>query len=119
MSRPMSLVAAIIAFMMLAEGRCFRRRREEGGAGRLGSRKVGPGEARCARHADTAPASAGGNGDGTNALPFTQFESGDMVVTGGTLTGHAGEWDSRLLEGLALRQLHLEREHAARQRSPA
>lgn len=51
------------------------------------------------RHADTAPKSAGGNGDGTNTLSFASFETGDMVVVGGTLTGHAGEWDSTYSRG--------------------
>jgi hypothetical protein len=50
-------------------------------------------------HADKAPPSAGGSGDGSNSLPFTDFESGDMVVTGGSLTGHAGEWDAGYYRG--------------------
>lgn len=41
-------------------------------------------------HPDVAPASAGGNGDGRNNLSFSAFDSGDMVVALGTLTGHAG-----------------------------
>lgn len=50
-------------------------------------------------HADEAPASAGGDGTGSNTLSFSAFESGDMVVTGGTLTGHAGEWDDDYFRG--------------------
>jgi hypothetical protein len=50
-------------------------------------------------HPDSAPPSAGGDGSGTNTLPFTSFEDGDMIVTGGTATGHAGEWDSRYYRG--------------------
>jgi hypothetical protein len=51
------------------------------------------------KHPDVAPPTAGGNGDGSNTLSFTLFEDGDMVVTGGTATGHAGEWDSRYYKG--------------------
>lgn len=51
------------------------------------------------RHPDEAPRSAGGNGDGSNTLSFSAFESGDMIVTGGTLTGHAGEWDADYFRG--------------------
>jgi hypothetical protein len=50
-------------------------------------------------HDDTAPASASGTGDGSNAIVFSGFESGDMIVTGGSLTGHAGEWDGGYYRG--------------------
>jgi len=43
-------------------------------------------------HPDVAPSTAGGNGDGSNTLPFTNFDNGDMVVVQGTATGHAGCW---------------------------
>lgn len=52
-----------------------------------------------APHPDEMPASAGGNGDGTNSLSFSLFENGDMVVVGGTATGHAGEWDDAYFNG--------------------
>lgn len=52
-----------------------------------------------APHADIAPATAGGEGDGYNTLSFSQFDDGDIVVTGGTATGHAGEWDDRYWTG--------------------
>lgn len=44
------------------------------------------------RHPDEAPSTAGGNGDGRNALSFSAFDDGDMVVALGTATGHAGCW---------------------------
>lgn len=44
------------------------------------------------RHPDEAPSTAGGNGDGRNALSFSAFDNGDMVVALGTATGHAGCW---------------------------
>jgi len=50
-------------------------------------------------HADEAPTSAGGDGTGSNTLSFAAFDSGDMVVTGGTATGHAGEWDGYYFHG--------------------
>jgi len=50
-------------------------------------------------HPDGAPRSAGGNGDGSNSLSFAAFDTGDMVVTGGTATGHAGEWDDSYWRG--------------------
>ncbi len=45
-------------------------------------------------HPDVAPPSAGGSGDGVNNIAFGFFDDGDMIVTQGTATGHAGEWDS-------------------------
>lgn len=50
-------------------------------------------------HPDEAPPTAGGNGDGKNTLSFAAFDSGDMVVALGTLTGHAGIWDSKRFLG--------------------
>ncbi|PKQ15284.1 MAG: hypothetical protein CVT67_10280 [Actinobacteria bacterium HGW-Actinobacteria-7] len=50
-------------------------------------------------HPDVAPPSAGGSGDGTNNIAFTYFDDGDIIVTQGTLTGHAGEWDSYYYNG--------------------
>ncbi len=44
-------------------------------------------------HPDAAPPSAGGNGDGRNGITFGAFDSGDIVVVLGTLTGHAGMFD--------------------------
>jgi hypothetical protein len=44
-------------------------------------------------HPDTAPPSAGGNGDGHNNLSFANFDSGDIVVVLGTSTGHSGVFD--------------------------
>ena len=38
-------------------------------------------------------------GDGKNALSFADFGNGDIVVTGGTATGHAGEWDEGYFSG--------------------
>lgn len=99
MRRPASLVATIVVCLMLPP--------TVAGAGSI--KKAGPDGSVPAKwnlskppptaHPDAPPPSAGGNGDGTNALPFTDFESGDMVVTGGTLTGHAGEWDSAYWRG--------------------
>ncbi len=50
-------------------------------------------------HPDVAPPSAGGDGSGYNTLSFAKFDDGDIVVTGGTATGHAGEWDERYYSG--------------------
>jgi hypothetical protein len=50
-------------------------------------------------HPDVAPPSAGGTGDGVNNISFANFENGDMIVTQGTSTGHAGEWDSAYYHG--------------------
>ncbi|HEX9092757.1 MAG TPA: hypothetical protein VF902_02125 [Coriobacteriia bacterium] len=44
-------------------------------------------------HADIAPPSAGGDGNGLNGVHFTYFDDGDMVVVLGTLAGHAGLFD--------------------------
>lgn len=44
-------------------------------------------------HPDTAPTSAGGDGTGVNAISFTAFDNGDIIVTQGGATGHAGEFD--------------------------
>jgi hypothetical protein len=44
-------------------------------------------------HADIAPPTAGGNGDGYNNITFGSFDSGDIVVVLGTSTGHAGVFD--------------------------
>ncbi|MDO8914623.1 MAG: hypothetical protein Q7W16_00875 [Coriobacteriia bacterium] len=44
-------------------------------------------------HADVAPPSASGSGDGYNSMSFSYFDSGDMVVVLGTSTGHAGVFD--------------------------
>jgi hypothetical protein len=44
-------------------------------------------------HADVAPPSAGGTGDGVNSVTFGAFDSGDIVVVLGTSTGHAGVFD--------------------------
>lgn len=44
-------------------------------------------------HEDVPPPSAGGDGDGTNNISFDDFESGDIIVVTGTVTGHAGEFD--------------------------
>lgn len=44
-------------------------------------------------HPDVAPPTASGDGTGYNALDFSGFESGDMIVALGNATGHAGEWD--------------------------
>jgi hypothetical protein len=44
-------------------------------------------------HADVAPPSASGSGDGYNSMSFTNFDSGDIVVVLGTSTGHAGVFD--------------------------
>lgn len=44
-------------------------------------------------HPDDAPASAGGDGTGYNRLSFSAFDTGDIVVTQGGATGHAGEFD--------------------------
>lgn len=46
------------------------------------------------RHPDDAPLTAGGDGSGDNRMNFAYYESGDMIIALGTLTGHAGEWDS-------------------------
>lgn len=53
----------------------------------------------CRPHADTAPRSASGSGDGANTLSFSAFDDGDMVVVTGSLTGHAGEWDETYWHG--------------------
>jgi hypothetical protein len=53
-----------------------------------------------ASHPDTAPVSAGGNGDGYNGISFTYFDSGDIVVVLGTGTGHAGIFDRAYYTGL-------------------
>jgi hypothetical protein len=45
------------------------------------------------KHADVLPSTAGGVGDGSNSIHFGAFETGDMCVTQGTATGHAGLWD--------------------------
>jgi len=45
-------------------------------------------------HPDVPPETAGGSGDGKNSIDFTFFETGDIIVTQGTATGHAGEWDA-------------------------
>ena len=61
-------------------------------------------------HPDVAPMLEGTNpvtasrnilstGDGKNALSFANFGTGDIIVTGGTATGHAGEWDDSLFAG--------------------
>lgn len=50
-------------------------------------------------HADVVPLSAGGDGDGFNNISFAYFESGDIIVVLGTLTGHAGEFDSSFYRG--------------------
>lgn len=47
-------------------------------------------------HADDAPPAAGGVGDGANSISFLAFDSGDMIVTQGVGTGHAGVWDDAL-----------------------
>jgi len=50
-------------------------------------------------HADTAPSTAGGTGSGTNTISFGNFDSGDMCVVLGTLTGHAGVFDASYFHG--------------------
>jgi hypothetical protein len=52
-------------------------------------------------HPDTAPPSAGGNGDGANGIHYTYFDSGDMAVVLGTATGHAGLFDKSYYSGLS------------------
>lgn len=44
-------------------------------------------------HPDVAPPSAGGTGDGTNGISFSNFDTGDIVIVLGSLTGHAGLFD--------------------------
>jgi len=95
----MSLVATIVAFLLLAQGPAFAEAVKKVGPDGSVPAKWDLAKPKAVKHADTVPASAGGNGDGSNTLPFTQFESGDMVVTGGTLTGHAGEWDAAYWKG--------------------
>lgn len=47
---------------------------------------------------DSAPAAAGGDGDGSNNISFTYFDDGDMLCAfpGSTFTGHAGIWKDGL-----------------------
>jgi hypothetical protein len=52
-------------------------------------------------HADVAPPSAGGNGDGYNGISFAAFDNGDLVVVLGTSTGHAGVFDRSRYTGLS------------------
>ncbi|MHB1017008.1 MAG: hypothetical protein ACYC2X_03825 [Coriobacteriia bacterium] len=52
-------------------------------------------------HEDVAPPGAGGlTGDGVNQIPFTAFDTGDMVVVLGTTFGHAGCWSDELYSAL-------------------
>jgi len=50
-------------------------------------------------HADIAPSTAGGSGSGTNTISFGNFDSGDICVVLGTLTGHAGVFDGSYYHG--------------------
>ncbi len=50
-------------------------------------------------HPDVVPPSAGGDGDGSNSISLAGFDDGDIIVTQGTLTGHAGEWDDDYYAG--------------------
>lgn len=47
----------------------------------------------------SGPRAEGGNGDGKNKISFADFAYGDMIVVGGTPTGHAGEWDAKTWGG--------------------
>lgn len=51
-------------------------------------------------HEDSPPVTAGGDGDGSNDISFNNFDSGDIIVVTGTLTGHAGEFDFRYYDNL-------------------
>jgi len=72
-------------------------------AGQRAAKRVGPGgrvppawdlpKPPSRPHPDTAPSSAGGSGDGANAITFSNFDDGDIVVVLGTATGHAGLFD--------------------------
>lgn len=52
-------------------------------------------------HPDVPPIGAGSAGDGYNSIGFGLFDDGDIVVGlgGGSITGHAGEWDAYYSRG--------------------
>lgn len=51
-------------------------------------------------HPDEPPINAGLPGDGHNAISFSSFDDGDIIVgLGDSITGHAGEWDDYFYHG--------------------
>lgn len=93
MKRVASLVALLVAFSALAPGGAAAAGKFVNTDGSVPA-QFDLAKPDVVRHPDTAPSTAGGNGDGSNTLSFSLFEDGDFCVVLGTATGHAGEWDA-------------------------
>jgi hypothetical protein len=84
-----ALITVLVAPQMAAADSRVKHARSDGSA----PAQWNQAKPKAVAHPDVAPPSAGGNGDGYNSISFSKFDSGDIVVVLGTLTGHAGIFD--------------------------
>lgn len=90
--------ALTVALTLSLSAECYAAPKKLGPDGRVPAKWDQPKPLQV-NHPDVAPLAAGGDGTGYNTLSFSSFDDGDMVVTGGSPTGHAGEWDERYYLG--------------------